>query len=282
MVLICCVVVALWRGVIPLATTSAADPSSQQPAQVRAEIVAHRGASHDAPENTVRSMRLAWEQGADAIEMDIHLSKDGQIVVIHDSTTQRVAGVNRKVVEQTFDELRKLDVGRWKGPEFAGERIPTLGEVLATVPPGKRAFIEIKCGPEIIPVLDQTLKESGLKPEQIVIISFSDAVIAAMKKARPDLTAMWIVSLHNKAGRQPPSAAELLMVASRIKADGLDLSANPDVLTPEYAAMIKKAGLKLAVWTVNDPRLARRMIEIGVESITTDRPGWLRQQLQTK
>ncbi len=281
MVLVRWVVVAVLSGVIPLAEASAADPPSP-PALGGAEIVAHRGASWDAPENTLRSMRLAWEQGADAIEMDVHLSKDGQIVVIHDSTTQRVAGVNSKVVEQTFNELRKLDVGRWKGPEFAGERIPALSAVLATVPPGKRAFIEIKCGPEIIPALDQTLRDSGLKPEQIVIISFSDAVIAAMKKARPELMAMWIVSLNNKAGRQPPSAAELVEVARRIHADGLDLSANPDVLTPEYAATIKKARLKLAVWTVNDPRLARRMIEVGVESITTDRPGWLRQQLQAK
>src|SRR5438445_6957075 len=109
------------------------------------EIIAHRGASYDAPENTLASVKLAWEQKADAVEIDVHLSKDGSIVVIHDANTSKVAGVRKRVSDQTLAELKGLDVGRWKGPKWASERIATLDEVLATVPERKRLFIEIKC-----------------------------------------------------------------------------------------------------------------------------------------
>ena len=240
----------------------------------KVEIVAHRGASFDAPENTVASMKLAWEQKADVGELDVFLSRDGKIVVIHDPTTRRTTGVDGKVAEMTLAELRKLDAGKWKNEKFAGERIPTLEEILATVPPGKRLFIEVKCWPEIVPELDRVLKASRLKPEQTVVISFSADVVAAVKKARPDLPAYWVVSLVGKR-----TARELIDKAKQIGADGLDLSANPAVLDKAFAEQVKSAGLRLYVWTVNDVALARKMIEAGVEGITTDRPGWLREQL---
>ena len=242
------------------------------------EIIAHRGASYDAPENTVSSITLAWRQQASASEFDVFLSKDGKIVVLHDKDTKRVAGVDKKVVEQTFDELRRLDVGMWKGKHFAGERIPILEEMLVTVPRGKRVFIEVKCGPEIMPELDRVLRGATLKPEQTAVISFHADVVAAAKKARPDLKAYWIVSLKPAKGKKLPTAEELIAKATTIGADGLDLSAS-DVLDETFARKIKKAGLKFYVWTVNDLALARRMAEIGVDGITTDRPGWLREQL---
>lgn len=244
----------------------------------KVEIIGHRGASFDAPENTVASMKLAWEQKADAGELDVFLSKDGKLVVIHDPTTKRVAGVDKKVVDQTLDELRQLDAGTWKDAKFVGEKIPTLEEMLATVPAGKRMFIEVKCGPEGVPELDRVLKASKLKPEQTAIISFSADVIAAVKKARPDLQTYWVVSLNRK-GAAPPTAAELIAKAKEVKADGLDLSATPEVLNKAFADQVKAAGLKLCVWTVNDIDLAKTMIAVGVEGITTDRPGWLREQL---
>lgn len=119
------------------------------------EIVAHRGASFDAPENTLSAFRLAWKLNADVIEGDFYLTKDEQIVCIHDKTTKRVAPkqTSLTIARSTLAELRALDVGSWKHPRFANERIPLLEEVLATVPEGKRIFVEIKCGPEIIPHL---------------------------------------------------------------------------------------------------------------------------------
>ncbi len=249
------------------------------------EIVAHRGASWDAPENTLASVKLAWKQQADASEFDVYLSKDGQIVVLHDKNLKRTAGVDKVVTELTAAELAKLDVGKWKGERFAGEPVALLSDVLATVPEGKRVFIEVKCGPEIVPELDRVLKTCTLKPEQTAVIAFSSDVIAAVKKARPDLKAYWVVSISPRKGRngQPdkpaPTAAELIETAKRINADGLDLSATTSVLTSKYAQEIKKAGYPLYVWTVNTVELARTMIEVGVDGITTDRPQWLRKRL---
>lgn len=243
------------------------------------EIVGHRGASYDAPENTVASVKLAWDQKADAAEFDVYLSKDGKIVVLHDRNLKRTAGIDKNVTDLTADELTKMEVGRWKGDRFAGERLPMLEDVLATVPAGKRVFIEVKCGPEIVPELDRVLKSTQLKPKQTAIISFNADVVAASKTARPDLKAYWIVSIAPKKNQPAPTAAELIAKAKAIHADGLDLSATPAVLTADFAKAVKAAKLELLVWTVNDVELARKMVAIGVEGITTDRPQWLRARL---
>lgn len=248
-------------------------------AEPRVEIIAHRGASHDAPENTIRSMKLAWKQNADAGELDIYLTKDGQLAVMHDKDTKRTTGVNKLIANTPLAELRKLDAGSWKGTEFAGEKIPTLTEMLATVPSGKKMYVEVKCGPEAVPELDRVLKASKLKPEQTPVICFKAEVVAAVKKARPDLPAYWLVSMVDKKKKTPPpTAEELIEKAKAIHADGLDLQAAPE-LNRTFANKVKAAGLRLFVWTVDDPAEARRLAESGVEGITTNRPEWLREQL---
>ena len=249
-------------------------------ADPRVEIIAHRGASHDAPENTVAAIKLAWEQNADGSEFDVYLSKDGRVVVLHDKDTERTAGVKKVVADCTLAELRSLDVGKWKDPKYAGEKIPTLEEMLATVPAGKKVFVEVKCGPEIVPEMVRVLKASKLKPEQTPVISFNADVIAAVKKARPDLPAYWLAGLkeNKKTKTPPPTAEDVIATAKRINADGVDLQAAP-VLDKAYADKVRAAGLRLYVWTVNDVAEARRMVEVGAEGITTDRPAWLREQL---
>ena len=245
------------------------------------EIIAHRGASYDAPENTMPSFQLGWEQQADAVELDIMLSKDGKIVVIHDKDTKRLGGVDRPVVEQSFEELRGLDVGRWKDARFAGTRIPTLGEVLATIPNGKRLYIEIKCGEEILPELKRELAEAKRPAAQTVLISFSAKVMAAAEKQFPELETYWIVDIkpNPKTGKLAAKAEDLIRDAKAAGVDGLDLSAH-ETIDRAYASKIRDAGLKLAVWTVNDPKMARLMIDAGVQGLTTDRPGWMREQLR--
>ena len=151
--------------------------------------------------------------------------------------------------------------------------------MLATVPTGKRVFIEVKCGPEIVPELKRVIEASRLRPEQTAVISFSADVVAAVKQARPDLQAYWIVGISRRDGQKPPTADELISRAKAIKADNLDLSAVPDVLTPEFGRAIKDAGLAFHVWTVDDVKVARSMVAAGVDGITTNRPGQLREQL---
>jgi glycerophosphoryl diester phosphodiesterase len=244
------------------------------------EIIGHRGASHDAPENTLASIRLAFEQGADAAEIDVYLSRDGEIVTIHDKDTKRVGGRDRPVVEQTLAELRQLDVGRWKSPKYAGECIPTLSEVLALIPAGKRLFIEVKCGPEIVPKLAQVLKESGKKPEQTCIISFSHDVVARAKRELPELKCYWIVQMKEPKdeGRWRPSPEQVLKRAREAGVDGVDFGAAP-IIDGDFVARFQKAHLEIYIWTVDAPDEARRLVRAGVAGITTNRPGFLRERL---
>ena len=246
------------------------------------EIVAHRGASFDAPENTLASLRLGFEQGADAGELDIHLSKDGQAVLMHDASTRRTGGVDKPVAEQTLAELRALDVGVWKELRWANERVPTLAEALATTPQGKRMFVEIKCGVEVLPELERVIRASGKKPEQIVLIGFGLETMRAAKALLPDLEACWLASYKAGADGRIPGAEELIEKAKQAGMDGLDLNARflLGQAGPGFAAKVREAGLKLYAWTVDDPAQARALAALGVDGITTNRPAWLREQIK--
>jgi len=249
------------------------------PAMGAAEIIAHRGASHDAPENTLSSLRLGWEQQADAGELDIHLSGDGQVVVMHDAGTRRTAGVDRPIVEQTLHELRALDAGAWKGARWAGEKIPTLAEALATIPAGKKMFVEIKCGAQALPELQRVIRASGQKPQQIVLIGFSLETVRAAKSLLPELEACWLASYKKDVDGRFPAVQELVQKAKSAGLDGLDLDYHFPI-DAALVATVRQAGLKLYAWTVDDPGVARRLVAAGVDGITTNRPAWLREQIK--
>jgi glycerophosphoryl diester phosphodiesterase len=246
------------------------------------EIIAHRGASFDAPENTLASIRLAWQQQADAVEIDIHLSKDGKIVVFHDHNTRKTTDVNRKVANQTLAELRGLDAGSWKGQEWQGEKIPTLDEVLALVPPGKRLFIEIKPRLKQSPDVVKALSRADYDPRQIIFIGFSLPTMLTVKRAFPRIEVCWINALRRnwRTGRLP-TAENLVKKVKSAGLDGLDLNARSPI-TLEFVKKIHAAGLKLYVWTVDSPIAAKKLIRAGVDGITTNRPGWLRERLAAK
>ena len=240
-------------------------------------IVAHRGASHDAPENTLPAFELAWKQGADAIEGDFLLTKDNQIVCIHDGSTKRLAERNMAVRGSTLEELRELDVGSWKHEKFKGTKIPTIAEVLATIPKGRKIFVEVKCGPEIIPYLVKEIGQSKLKTEQVVLICFKHEVVKAFKQAMPKNKAYWLSSFKkDKEGVWEPSLETVLATLKDTKADGLD--SHKDI--PGSAARkIMKEGYEWHAWTVNDVATAKKLKALGIHSITTDRPGMIKGSL---
>jgi glycerophosphoryl diester phosphodiesterase len=245
-------------------------------------IIGHRGASREAPENTLESFRLAWNQGADGIEADFRLSADGRLVCMHDATTARTTGVDRNVADTPLNELRRLDAGLWKGPAWSGTLIPTLDEVLDAIPHGTWFFIELKAGPEIIPHLEKALRASALSPEHIRLLSFSAPLIAELKHRLPDWHACWLSdyrhSLLNNAWY--PSRADVLDTLHRSGADGL-ASADRAILDRELAERLRERGKELHVWTVDRLPAARRLCALGVDSIMTNRPGWLRRRLTT-
>jgi glycerophosphoryl diester phosphodiesterase len=243
-------------------------------------IVAHRGASHDAPENTLPAFKLAWERGADAIEGDFHLTTDGRIVCIHDYDTKRVSGTKLVVRDTSFDDLRKLDAGAWFDARFAGTRLPEFSEVAATVPDGGKFYIEVKCGPEIVPTLIREIDKSGLGKTQVVVISFNAPVIRELKRRAPGFKACWLSSFDKKSPLDP-SAEEVVATLNSIQADGFSSKADSRI-DADYLEPIRKAGFEYHCWTVDDPEVARRFQQLGALSITTNRPGWLRAQLGKK
>lgn len=240
-------------------------------------IIAHRGASHDARENTLAAFNLAWHQGADGIEGDFRLSGDGQIVCIHDETARGIAGRRLTVAASTLAQLRERDIAAGRGLE---ECIPTITEVLATVPDHKRIFIEIKCGPEIIAPLKETFAGAGVRPEQAVILSFNKEVIAASKRQLPRLKVLWL-AVRGKGGGANEwrlLRQEILSTLQEINADGL--SSNVGTLLDDlFVRELRRAHMELHVWTVDDIVTAKYFQALGVDSLTTNRPGWLRRQL---
>lgn len=242
-------------------------------------LIAHRGAAYDAPENTLPAFDLAWQQGADGIEGDFQLTRDGGIVCIHDTVTFRTARRAKKVADATLAELRQLDVGAWKGERWRGIRIPTLDEVLATVPEGKQVFIEIKCGPEILPALEAALAASTLRSGQPTIISFDPRVIGETKRRLPQLKALWLTDF--KTGRKTgvrPSAKEILQTLEKIGADGVGCRSHPVVDEP-FMQTLRTARKEIHIWTVDDVPLAKRYLQLGADSLTSNRAGWLKRQL---
>ncbi len=246
------------------------------------EWIAHRGESYLAPENTMSAIDLAWKLGADAVEIDVHLTRDGHLILSHDYDTLRTCGAKHLFTENTLADLQKLDAGKWKGDEFAGEKMPTIDDALATIPPGKRMFVEIKVGPEAIPAFDRAMRRSKKSPEQIVIISFKDETIKATRAMLPQLQAYWLSCLNpDKEAKQfTPTVDDLIARAKACDATGLDLQARA-IIDARYTKKVRDAGLDFYVWTIDEPELAKAMIAAGVSGITTNRPSWLRDQLKS-
>lgn len=244
------------------------------------QIIAHRGESEDAPENTLAAFNLAWQRGVPCVELDVHLTKDGRLAVIHDADTKRVNSVNKVVKDSTLAELQALDVGTWKDPKFAGESIPSLEQALATIPDGHQCFIEVKVGPEAVPALVHAINGCGKSPEQLVIISFKADTIAEAKKQLPQLKAYWLFKFKKDEQTEGWTARieDLIAEAKRINADGLNLSFEGP-WDESLVAKVGKANLGLFVWTVDDVNVARRMVALGVDGITTNKGDWLRKQL---
>ncbi len=243
-----------------------------------AQVVAHRGDSSRAPENTLAAVKLAWQEGAPAVEIDVYLSRDKRIMLMHDPTTGRTGGTNLKISETDSAELRKLDVGSFKGEEFKGEKMPFFEEVLATIPEGRKLLVEVKCGPEILPLMKDALDHSG-KASQVIIISFNLQVCAQAKKVMPSIPALLLLgpTRNPDTGDISEHSAKHIDTARSHRLDGLDMHFSG--ITQGFADAVKEAGLMLYAWTVNDLEEARRLKQIGVDGITTDRPGWMLKEL---
>jgi glycerophosphoryl diester phosphodiesterase len=243
------------------------------------EIIAHRGYSAIAPENTLGAFKLAWDNNSDACELDLYLSADGQLVIHHDADTKRTTGVGGKVTEKSLAELQKLDAGSWKGEAWKGEPIPSLAEALSTLPVGKqRFFLEIKDNDRVVPVLAHELEGWKDRADQLCIIAFDRKVAREAKKAMPWM-AVYRLSSGETKEKTPVDLNQLILDTKADGLDGLDLGLKFD-WTPARVEQIRAAGLELYVWTVNTPEDARRLAALGLDGITTDDPVMVKEALR--
>jgi len=238
-------------------------------ARSQVKIIAHRGASWLAPENTVASANLAWEKGADAVEADIYLTKDNKIICIHDSNTKRTTGEDHKVSETDSKVLRTLDAGSFKDEKYKGEKLPFLTEIIKTVPKGKELVVEIKCKSEILPWLEKAVRKYQ-KKIVFTFICFDFKTIADTKKTFPSNSCYWLCS-----------NAELLeKTFTQVGPAGLEgVSLSWNIINEKVVRKASELKLEVYSWTVDDPDEAKRLISLGVKGITTNRPGWLNEQI---
>jgi glycerophosphoryl diester phosphodiesterase len=245
----------------------------------RVEIIAHRGSSHLAPENTLAAFRLGWQETT-TCELDVQLTSDGRLLVIHDDSTKRTTGVDLQVAAHPLIELQRLDAGAWKGMEWKGEKLPSLEEAIAAMPAGKRLLIEVKAGVEAVPELVRVILASG-KEDRLLVHSFNYPVCIETKKLLPDLPVYFLIASQKDKLTQAwsPSLDEAMAQIKHAQLDGLGANDTP-LLDVAAVRKIHAAGLKINIWTVNRLDEAKRLIDdLGVDGIITNRPGWLKVQL---
>jgi len=235
-------------------------------------VVAHRGASNYAPENTIASFLLAWEVGADAIEGDFHLTMDGHIVCIHDYDTKRICETNLVINNSTLEELRKLDVGSHFNADYSDQRIPTIGQVFDIVPKGNKILVEVKCGIEILPVLIEQIKLSNLNLSQIIVISFASEVIKECKLIEPKLVAIWLNHFNENSDIET-----IISTLVNIKADGISSNS---IINDKLSSAVIDLGMSYHCgWNIEDLNVVNKLINWGVKSITTNNPDKIKEHL---
>ncbi len=226
-------------------------------------VVAHRGASGHAPENTMAAFRRAVELGAMFIETDLQLSRDARFVAIHDETLERTTNGEGPVHEWTLAELRELDAGSWFGGEFIGERVPTLEEILRFARETDVIFyLELKpCAPwGAEHALVAALRDAG-QAARTVVLSFDAPTLAAVRRLDPTLMTGLLAEVPH---------ANLIERATLVGARQLALRG--DLVTPERLAEARRHDLQVVTWTINHPAHMQALIEVGVDGIFTDYP----------
>ncbi len=235
-------------------------------------FIANRGASYLAPENTLAAVKQAWESGTDAVMVNVRLSKDNRLMVIYDKTTRRTCSGKKTLEIETTPSmlLRDLDAGSWKGAGFKGEKIPYLSEIIETIPENKTLFIDLICGDEALRSLKRTIEKSG-KQKQLAFISSEMKVITEVKKAYPENKCYWSSDLKIQLKKKAEQAIE----------EGLTgISLKHNLINEEITSLTKDNNIELLSFTVDDPAVAKELLEAGVTGIITNRPVWLKNELK--
>lgn len=238
------------------------------------KVIAHRGNSSVAPQNTLAAFEAAWRAGADCLEVDVQLTADRRVVVIHDDTVDATTDGTGAVADLTLDEIRALDAGAWFAPAFAGQRVPTVDELAAFLVdrPGLDLLLEVKgaWAADEVALATDPLLAAGLA-SRVVVQSFEVATVAALRDAVPHLRRGLLLVVGPPPGVDA-LADELGVVA--VNPDGALLVADPAFVVRQHAAR-----REVATWTLNEPWMWHTALDLGVDAVITDRPdrlrGWL-------
>lgn len=234
----------------------------------RTLIIAHRGASAYAPENTMPAYRLAAEMKADGIETDVHFTRDGKIVTLHDEKIDRTSNGQGLVTDYTYEELLAFDFGRKKGPEFIGTRLPLLEDLFAICRDnGMLCNVEIKTNDPAMPAaLDELAKKMGVS-ELVIYSSFDHEQLARMLRVNPDA---FVAPLYGfNMVRAWDYTENLGALATHPRQNQLRLY-------PEYVERCHEKGIRVHPWTVDDPDDALFLRDVGCDAVITNKPDLLR------
>lgn len=228
--------------------------------------IAHRGASWDAPENSIAAIEAAIEQGADYIELDVQQTADGTLVLIHDRDLLRVAGDRRAIWDIDYEELAQLDAGSWFSMSFAGEPVPTLEQAIEVIRGRAQLYLEIKTAPQMPNLVEDTIAELQRLEfvDDTIIAALSPRVLNQALALEPDLRSSLLV--HTAIGT---------LASHPFNALGL----RDGIVTPRQIRAARQGDYELHVWTVNNRRDMHRFIDMGVDGIITDVPALLNEVL---
>lgn len=233
----------------------------------RTLVFGHRGAKAYAPMNTIPAFELAAEQGADGIELDVHRSKDGHAVIVHDFTVDSTTDGSGRVTDLTLAELKALDAGSWFGEAFRGVRIPTLDEVFEAVGHRLLVNVEIKSeSPEtdgVEQVVADVIVRHGMT-ERVIVSSFNPLTLQRFRAIMPNVPIGFLYQANMKIDTQ--ELMRQLGLAHEAR------HPHHTMIDQHYMDWARKNGYRVNAWTVNDPAEAVRLRDLGVDTIITDAP----------
>lgn len=241
-------------------------------------VIAHRGASSLAPENTLAAVEKALELNVDVVEIDVHRTYDGELVVLHDDTVDRTTSGTGKIADLTLDEVKSLDAGSWFDPSFKDERIPTLREVLETTRDRAILLIELKGIRTEVPTVEM-VQEMGLS-DQVIIQSFDFQQIQKSKKKAPEIPTIFLMSKPNHSSNPKKAANWIANIAEYVNADGIAIRHN--WYTEELHKTAQTRELAMFVWTVDDKEELAKFRDAKLHGIITNRPQDLLELLPAK
>ena len=220
-------------------------------------------------------MLEGFNQHADGVEVDIRLTADKEIICHHDKNALRTTGTDRLIREMTLDEVSLLECGSWFGEAWRGEKVPELTKILSILPKGKEIFIEVKTNEVIVPYLIEDIYHQNIDIDKITIISFFPEVIRRVKENNQKLKCNLLIAFDYKR----IEVNEILDSVLSIDANGVGAQ-NHDRLNEELIGSLKEIGKSTHVWTVDSDKEAERYLKLGINSITTNKPLFLRKHLK--